>query len=95
MSQPTAAQLNRLIGSVRFPSGTLAELLAGGTWRVTSHGQELPNVARNLAAFYDDDWYDGPSDGYYGHRILKDLAASVGGEMTWIQPAPVPDGALS
>jgi hypothetical protein len=73
----------------------LAELLAGGTWRVTSHGQAFPNVARNLAAYYDDEWYDGPSDGYYGERILQDLAARIGGKMTFVTQAPVPDGALS
>jgi hypothetical protein len=95
VSEPTAAQLNRLIGSVRFPGGLLAELLAGKTWRVTGNGQDFPDVARNLGFIYAHGWYDGPSDGYYGHRILTDLAASVGGKMTWIQPAPVPDGAVS
>lgn len=73
-------------------SPVVATLVGRDAWRVTLGGEDRPDIAATLAERYSDA-YAGPSDGAYGHRILRELARKVDGEMTWNLPPREPDDA--
>ncbi len=82
--------MRKPIGTATYAGGGIvAELLGVDEWRVTVAGKDDPGMARNLTAIYRDA-YGGPSDGYYGQRILRDLAERMGGTYTF-RDLPPPD----
>lgn len=66
-----------------------AELIGVDEWRVTAGGREWPAMARALQMIYAND-YGGPADGYYGQRILRDLATRMKGDYQFY-PRSAPD----
>lgn len=90
----TAEPRDRPIGFVSYAEGqVLAELIGHDRWRVTVAGKDAPDLARSLAALYRDT-YAGPSDGYYGQAILRDLAERIGGVASFDQPRPAAFGEI-
>lgn len=77
----------RLVGSVTWDGPTVAELFAGGSWRVTRLGDEdRPDVAANLAGWYAE--WDHTATYHYGQGILPDLARRMGGTHVFHRPPP-------
>lgn len=77
------------IGYVTWGESIRAELLGRDSWKFTIGDEERPDLAGHLTILYLDH-YQGPSDGEYGHRILRELASKVDGEMTWNLPPRAP-----
>lgn len=82
MSEP------RVIGKATWHKGnSVAELIGLNVWRVTVNGERDYRTERNLTAIYRDRLvYGGPSDGYYGYTVLKDVARMFNGEFSFNAP---------
>ncbi len=77
------------VGKVTYAGGgIIAELLGLDEWRVTVEGKDSPAMARSLADLYRDH-YQGPQDGYYGQRILNDLAERMNGTAEFYDEEPL------
>jgi hypothetical protein len=80
------------LGTVRFPSGTVAELRSDWTWAVTDMaGQPFPELAATITLLYRDG-YAGPQDGAPGEAVLQDLARRMKGTAHYTGPGSAPAG---
>lgn len=81
-----------MIGFASWQGPTVAELWGTNVWKVKVAGIPDPVLARNLTNVYADRIvYSGPSDGFYGFAILRDLAEQMGGRFRFYEP-PSPQG---
>jgi hypothetical protein len=84
-----------LRGTVSWQGPTVAELWDENVWKVRINGEPDPLLERNLTILYADRiLYGGPSDGFYGYAILRDLANMMGGRFRFIKPPDVDDGRI-
>jgi len=51
----------------------IASLFSDGSWTFTIAGEPVPAMALGLRGMFLDE-YAGPSDGFYGHKMLAELA---------------------
>jgi hypothetical protein len=90
-----AMGVEKPIGQASWLGPTVAELWGFNEWKVRVNGVDDPILARNLKAIYADRLvYGGPSHGYYGYAILKDLAEQMGGTFRFNEPPMEPEGAI-
>lgn len=76
-----------MIGFASWQGPTVAELWGVNVWVAKVDGKRDPALERNLRNLYDDRIvYSGPSDGFYGFDVLKDLADQMGGRFRFNEP---------
>jgi hypothetical protein len=64
-----------------------AELWGVNVWRAWRGGKPDAELVRRLATIYEDrEVYRGPSDGFYGFAVLRDLADQMGGTFKFNAP---------
>jgi hypothetical protein len=79
----------KVIGMASWQGPTVAELWGFNVWVARVNGVQDTQLERNLTSLYADRIvYGGPSDGFYGYAILKDLAEQMGGRFRFIEPDP-------
>jgi hypothetical protein len=84
----------KLIGFTSWQGPTVAQLWGFNQWLVKVNGERDTRTERNLAAIYADRLvYDGPSDGFYGYKVLADLAKEMDGRFTFYPP-DTPQGVI-
>lgn len=83
----------QLIGYASWQGPTVAELWGDNVWVCRVAGVPDATLERNLTALYADRVvYDGPSNGYYGFSVLRDLAEQMGGRFSFNMPPPSEGG---
>jgi hypothetical protein len=88
-------EVKKPIGFVSWEGPTVAELWGVNLWRVTVNGKLDPILTNNIREIYRDRLvYRGPSEGYYGYRILVDLAEQMKGRMVFNPHPPIPADAI-
>ncbi len=82
-----------MIGFASWQGPTVAELWGVNRWVAKTNGIRDPQLEKNLTGLYADRIvYSGPSDGFYGYAVLKDLAEQMDGRFQFNIPPPVQGG---
>jgi hypothetical protein len=81
-----------MLGYASWQGPTVAELWGVNVWVAKVNGNRDPVLEKNLTNLYADRTvYGGPSDGFYGYSVLRDLAEQMGGRFRFNTPPPQED----